>query len=138
MNFAAVFHVSDYSFVQVQSDGSITIKLKVGSDDNIDKINLIHGNPFFGVKDEDGNWNWIKEATKMNFMGKGEFHSYYIINIKPKDKRIRYFFEIINKDEIIYYGEKDFHLIQISLRIISLVFLILIFIKVIATIHLSG
>lgn len=108
MNFAAVFHVSDYSFVQVQSDGSITIKLKVGSDDNIDKINLIHGNPFFGVKDEDGNWNWIKEATKMNFMGKGEFHSYYIINIKPKDKRIRYFFEIINKDEIIYYGEKGF------------------------------
>lgn len=106
MNLAALYHVSDYNCTQVQSDGSILIRLKTSSEDNIKEINLIHGDPFLGINSDEGNWNWVKYTETMEFLGKGEFHSYYQTIVKPKYKRIRYFFEIISEEGTIFFGEK--------------------------------
>ena len=90
MNLAALYHVSDYNCTQVQSDGSILIRLKTSSEDNIKEINLIHGDPFLGINSDEGNWNWVKYTETMEFLGKGEFHLIIklLLNLNIKELNI--------------------------------------------------
>jgi cyclomaltodextrinase len=105
MNFSALYHVSDYTFCQVQSNGELLIKLRTGND-KIDKIILYYGDPFYGVKDELGRWVWVKQYKQMDFIGSGEFNSYYQVRVKPLYKRCRYYFEIFAEGKSYFYGEK--------------------------------
>jgi glycosidase len=72
------------------------IRLRTAKQD-VSKVNIIFGHKF--------NWNNSKQKQSMQKVFEDEFFDYYQYELCSKDFRIGYYFELINKEETLYYSE---------------------------------
>ena len=95
MNREALYHCSksNYAFPYATSD--IRIRFRTAKND-VDEVRI-----YYGVK-----FAWEnKTFNRMNKIGFDEYFDYYQYNIQQEDVRLGYYFEVITKDEDIYYTE---------------------------------
>lgn len=97
----AIYHRPKGSFAYAYNDKELHIRLQTKKDD-VEQVRLIHGDPY--------NWNnsWIFSYKNMEKVGSDELFDYWLVPIHPPYRRLRYGFELINKDEKIIYTEKGF------------------------------
>ncbi|PPA72359.1 glycoside hydrolase family 13 protein [Jeotgalibacillus proteolyticus] len=80
----------------------LQILLKTKKND-VEKVELLIGDPY----DWKGSrWNFT--TVSMTISGRDELFDYWIANVTPELRRLRYGFNLFNKKESVFYGEKGF------------------------------
>ena len=106
MNLSAVYHRCADNYCYCLDDDTVVISIQTGYD--IDKVTLCHGDPFekgiMGSNSEFSHKNTIITNKKLL-----EHHIIWSIKIKPRFKRLAYFFILENSTEKYYMLEDRFY-----------------------------
>lgn len=99
----AIYHRPKHNFAYAYTKDTLHIRLRTKKQD-IDQVQLIHGDPY--------NWNdtgWQYENKTMRPEASDELFDYWIIDVKPPYRRLRYGFELTSGMETLIYTEKGFY-----------------------------
>lgn len=105
MNFGAIIHRTSDNFCYPIDKDTIQITLKTGYD--VKKVNIIQGDPFLGGI-LGGDWKWSGQKLEITEKIELDYHIIWKIKVKPEYKRLKYYFELISKDETVYFYEDGF------------------------------
>ena len=96
MNKAAIFHISESFMAYATGYDKLNIRLRADKKDKLD-VSLL-----YTYKCDDPRI-WQEVKMKKTFIG--EYHAYFEIDIKLRDKRFSYIFKIEDKNETYYLSE---------------------------------
>ncbi|MBY6036374.1 alpha-glycosidase [Fictibacillus nanhaiensis] len=99
----AIYHRPGNNYAYAYDEKTLHIRLRTKKGD-ADKVTLIYGDPYDWTED-----GWQTSTAPMTLSGSDEWFDYYFIEIQPPHRRLRYGFEIANKDEVLTYTEKGFY-----------------------------
>ncbi|MGP4082259.1 glycoside hydrolase family 13 protein [Pseudalkalibacillus sp. R45] len=102
MEKTAIYHRPKNNFAYAYTNKKIHIRLRSAKND-LKTVKLIHGDPY--VWDDKG---WKNASTPMDLEGSDDLFDYWICEVEPEFKRIRYGFELEDGIERFVYGEKGF------------------------------
>ncbi|WP_317366821.1 glycoside hydrolase family 13 protein [uncultured Tyzzerella sp.] len=105
MNFGAIIHRTSDNFCYPLDKDTIQITLKTGYD--VEKVSIIHGDPFLGGI-LGGDWKWSGQKVEITEKVELDYHIVWKIKVKPEYKRLKYYFELVSKDETVYFYEDGF------------------------------
>lgn len=97
MNKYAVYHQPESRFAYALSANTLSITLRVSSNDKLDRVEILYNNKYDFTKEY-----FILPMTKYASDGT---YSYYRIDIMLSDVRFAYIFRIIENGKIYYYSE---------------------------------
>lgn len=98
----AIYHRPKNNYAYSVDKETLHIRLRTKKND-IEKVNLLHGDPNnWG----DNGWNYTKK--ELIITGSDDLFDYWLVEIKPPFRRLRYGFELLNRDEKLIYGENGF------------------------------
>ncbi|WP_442593838.1 glycoside hydrolase family 13 protein [Neobacillus sp. D3-1R] len=104
----AVYHRPKGNFAYAYDENTLQIRLRTKKDD-VNKVVLLWGDPFTWEQIEDGTWQWkIEENVVMTKLNSTSLFDYWVGEIKPEYKRVKYGFELHDNQEKIIYTEKGF------------------------------
>ncbi len=104
MEKASVIHFARDQFMYSSSLDSLTIMIMSKKDD-IDKMELLHGDPY-----EFNGSEWIHQTNMMDYTGSDELYDYWRSTITLPHRRARYAFRLTDKQgETAYFSEKGFY-----------------------------
>ncbi|XMB85997.1 glycoside hydrolase family 13 protein [Mycoplasmatota bacterium WC44] len=104
INIEAIFHEPKSRFAYAYDVNTLHIRIQTKKD-NVEKIDLIWGDPFEWVKNEEIN-KWVNYKTAMIKEYSTEYHDHWFIEIKSDLKRTKYGFHLIGENEIFYGTRK--------------------------------
>ncbi|WP_221563735.1 alpha-glycosidase [Alkalihalobacillus sp. TS-13] len=102
MEKTAIYHRPKNNFAYAYTNRKIHIRLQSAKND-LKNVELIHGDPY--VWDDIG---WKNASTSMKLEGSDDLFDYWICEVEPEFKRLRYGFELDDGAERLVYGEKGF------------------------------
>ncbi|MCF6409256.1 alpha-glycosidase [Pseudalkalibacillus salsuginis] len=102
MEKTAIYHRPKNNYAYARTTEKIHIRLRSATNDLI-QVHLIYGDPY--IWDENG---WKNDKTPMQLEGSDDLFDYWIAEVEPEFKRLRYGFQLENGDESLVYGEKGF------------------------------
>ncbi|MDZ5470293.1 alpha-glycosidase [Bacillus sp. 31A1R] len=102
MERSSVYHRPTDQFAYPYDEESLHIKLRTKRD-NVDTVELYYGDQYEWV---DG--KWISHKDSLEKIGTDTLFDYWLIQIKPEHRRIRYGFLLTSASETILYTEKGF------------------------------
>lgn len=106
MNLAGIYHRAFSNMAYSLNEDTIRIQIFTGK--NIDAVNIIYGDPFKGAV-EGVNWGWDAEPIQaITQVIELQQQNVWYIDIQPKYKRLKYYFELTENGEKIYYSEAGF------------------------------
>src|SRR5690554_3080226 len=79
----------------------IHLLLRVAAGD-IKEVVLIHGDPFFWNRNDDNNYEWQMNQTKMELKYSDDLFDYFFVELEIPSKRVRYGFLVTdyNNDQL--------------------------------------
>lgn len=98
----AIYHRPKNNFAYAYDDKTLHIRLRTKKND-VQTVTLLHGDPY--------DWHegyWQAQKTKMQYERSDSLFDYWFIDIQPPYRRLRYGFEIQDKQDSVFYGEKGF------------------------------
>ncbi|MGL5978715.1 MAG: glycoside hydrolase family 13 protein [Erysipelotrichaceae bacterium] len=101
MNKSAIFHLPYDNFAYLVSENQAEIRLK--TDFDVKTVTLHYNDPYHW--DDHG---WVRNTQVMDVYGLGEHHKYFQTTISTTTHRLKYFFELANDEETLYFGEQGF------------------------------
>lgn len=105
MKREAVFHKTGDNFCYQRSSSELIINIQTGRD--IERVCLYHGDPFqAGILG--GHERWSGERLEMTRKMELENHIWWSAAVSPQFKRCRYYFELSDGTETLYYFENGF------------------------------
>ncbi|AXI10074.1 alpha-glycosidase [Oceanobacillus zhaokaii] len=99
----AIYHRPKNNYSYAYDEKRLHIRLKTKKHD-IDQVKIIHGDPYDW--DENG---WQFSRKNMLLQASDEFFDYWIVEITPPFRRLRYGFELQSGKEKLVYTEKGFY-----------------------------
>lgn len=99
----AIYHRPKNNFAYAYSKDKLHIRLRCKKND-IESATLVHGDPYVWDKEE----GWQYDRTNMIRQASDDLFDYWLVEIAPPYRRLRYGFELINGNEKLIYGEKGF------------------------------
>ncbi|KIL47379.1 glycoside hydrolase family 13 protein [Jeotgalibacillus campisalis] len=99
---AAVHHRADRIDAYAMNEKELHIQLKTQKKD-VDEVNLLLGDPYDWT---DSLWNFTSISMKIS--GSDDLYDYWIAVVSPELRRLRYGFQLFNKKESVFFGEKGF------------------------------
>ncbi|WP_261132483.1 glycoside hydrolase family 13 protein [Bacillus sp. Marseille-Q3570] len=102
MEKTAIYHRPKNNFVYAYTNKKIHVRLRAAKND-LKSVQLIHGDPY--VWDEKG---WKNTSSPMELEGSDDLFDYWICEVEPEFRRLRYGFELEDGVERFVYGEKGF------------------------------
>lgn len=105
MKREAVFHKTGDNFCYQRNKSELVINIQTGHD--IKRVCLYHGDPFqAGILG--GHERWSGQRLEMTKKMELEDHTWWSASVSPKFKRCRYYFELSDGKETLYYFENGF------------------------------
>ncbi|MFC4557599.1 alpha-glycosidase [Virgibacillus kekensis] len=99
----AIYHRPKNNFAYAYDTQTLHIRLRTKKDD-VENVHLIHGDPYDWTKD-----GWQTAKSEMRLQASDELFDYWLAEIQPPYRRLRYGFELISKEETLIYTEKGFY-----------------------------
>ena len=99
----AIYHRPKNNFSYAYDEKRLHIRLKTKKDD-VDQVKLIHGDPYNW--DENG---WQFSRKDMFLQASDGLFDYWLVEISPPFRRLRYGFELQSGKEKLVYTEKGFY-----------------------------
>ncbi|WP_299739246.1 glycoside hydrolase family 13 protein [Rossellomorea sp. y25] len=104
----AVYHRPKGNYAYPLDHDTLQFRIRTKRND-VDSVYLIWDDPFRGEV-VDHVWSWIpKQIEEMNKCGSTELYDYWTVSIRPRDKRVKYSFELRDSKEVLYFTEKGFY-----------------------------
>ncbi|MBQ7942970.1 MAG: glycoside hydrolase family 13 protein [Lachnospiraceae bacterium] len=105
MEFGAVFHRATDNYCYALDENQLIINIKTGYD--VKEVNIIYGDPFAnGILG--GGEEWTGDKAGIPYKKRLKNQLWWTTTIVPEFKRLKYYFELITKDEKWYYFEDGF------------------------------
>lgn len=99
----AIFHRPKNNYAYAYNEKGLHIRLQTKKND-VKKVQLIHGDPH-----EWGEKGWVYQHKEMHIQFSDRLFDYWIVEITPEYRRLRYGFQLFNaKEESIVYTERGF------------------------------
>jgi len=112
MNLHAILHLPDSNYAYAYNNETLHIRLRTAKND-VDKINLRFGDPYqWEIGGGGGNLNakgavgWICNDIAMEKEASTELFDFWIVEVKPPFRRLRYGFLIEFGKQVYFYGER--------------------------------
>lgn len=99
----AIFHRPKNAYAYAYNEETLHIKIRVKKGD-VDRITLIAGDPYHWEK---GKWQFRR--TAMEKVGADALFDYWLAEVKPPFKRLRYGFELQDGEETLTFTERGFY-----------------------------
>ncbi|RDW15608.1 glycoside hydrolase family 13 protein [Oceanobacillus chungangensis] len=99
----AIYHRPKNNYSYAYDEKRLHIRLKTKKND-VDNVKLIHGDPY----DWDGD-GWQFSRKDMLLQASDALFDYWIVEITPPFRRLRYGFELQSEDEKLIFTEKGFY-----------------------------
>lgn len=90
MNIAAVSHRSTIEYCYAADEDTVIVNIK--TDKDVQRAYIISEDPFIHELRREPEWSGVK--TEMSLLAELKYHLLWTIRIKPKYKRLRYYFEL--------------------------------------------
>ncbi len=90
MNIAAVSHRSTIEYCYAADEETVVVNIK--TDKDVQRAFIISEDPFIHELRREPEWSGVK--TEMSLLAELKYHFLWTIRIKPKYKRLRYYFEL--------------------------------------------
>ncbi|WP_445613649.1 alpha-glycosidase [Geobacillus sp. YF-1] len=100
----AVYHRPTDNFAYAYDERTLHLRLRTKKGD-VDKVELLHGDPY-----EWRNGAWQFETMPMKKTGSDEWFDYWLAEVQPPYRRLRYGFVLHAGEETLVYTEKGFYL----------------------------
>ncbi len=110
MELSSVFHKTGSNYAYAYDKKRLHIKLQTKSN-NIQEVFLVYGDPYdYREKPEEGTdsggrWEWYSQYSRMEKTGSDGIHDYWLIEIEPEWKRLRYAFYLAGDGLAYLYSE---------------------------------
>ncbi|MBO1511660.1 alpha-glycosidase [Metabacillus bambusae] len=98
----AIYHRPKNQFAYASNDDTIHIQIRTKRND-INSMFLYYGDPF-----EFENNNWRHSSVQMQKSGCDELFDYWVVEVIPPQRRMRYAFHLKNNEQEIFYTERGF------------------------------
>ncbi|MGM0874565.1 MAG: alpha-glycosidase [Bacillota bacterium] len=98
----AIYHRPKNQFAYVCNDDTLHIQIRTKRND-ITTIFLYYGDPF-----EFENNKWKQSSIEMKKSGNDELFDYWVVEVIPPQRRMRYAFHLKNNEQELFYTEKGF------------------------------
>lgn len=111
MEKCALYHKSKSSYAYAYDQKTLHIKMKSKKGD-VKKATLLYGDPydfrsnFISGNLADSHSDWNKEEKQMTFLGSDQHFDYWLAEVEPKWRRLKYAFLLNDDDSDVLYGEK--------------------------------
>ncbi|HET6871575.1 MAG TPA: glycoside hydrolase family 13 protein, partial [Sporolactobacillaceae bacterium] len=99
----AIYHRPKNAYAYAYNEETLHIKIRVKKGD-VDRITLIAGDPYHWEK---GKWQFRR--TAMEKVGADALFDYWLAEVKPPFKRLRYGFELQDGEETLTFTERGFY-----------------------------
>lgn len=99
----AIYHRPKNNFSYAYNEETLHIRLQTKKND-VNQVNLIHGDPYDW---DEGAWQFSR--SNMFLQVTDELFDYWLAEITPPHRRLRYGFELTSENEKLVYTEKGFH-----------------------------
>lgn len=90
MNIAAVYHRATNEFCYALDNDTIVVNIK--TDKDVQRAFIISGDPF--IHELRRKRDWFGEKSEMSVLAELKYHIIWTVRLKPKYKRLRYYFEL--------------------------------------------
>jgi len=111
MNLHAIFHLPDSNYVYAYNKEMLHIRLRTAKDD-VNKVSIRAGDPYHwaaggggGNLNAEGAFGWVCEEIPMKKEASTELFDFWIAEVKPPFRRLRYGFLIESDHQKVFYGE---------------------------------
>lgn len=106
MNRQALWHEAKSAFSYAYDEETLHLILRTGKND-LDRVDLVHGDPFDWFDDDKGAPRWRHQIETMTKRHQTRLFDFYFLAIKPPHLRTKYAF-LLEKDHQAYvYGAKQ-------------------------------
>ncbi|WP_027408977.1 alpha-glycosidase [Anoxybacteroides tepidamans] len=99
----AIYHRPKDNFAYAYDDNTLHIRLRTRKSD-IERVNLLYGDPYEWENDQ-----WQINKMAMRKSGSDELFDYWLAEVIPPYRRLRYGFELLAESKRIIYTEKGFY-----------------------------
>lgn len=100
MQKSAFFHITHDNYAYMINDTIIEIRIKTGKD--VNSVILHHNDSYAFHSDL-----LLNNHTNMEFYGEGVHHYFFTVRVNCPTHRLKYFFELKNKEETLYFSESS-------------------------------
>lgn len=105
MEFGSVFHEVSGVYCYPVTNDELVINIKTGYD--IERVFVYYGDPYsHGILGSEENWSGKKE--EIIYKKRLSHHIWWTTTVKPKYKRLKYYFELQTKEERYFFFEDGF------------------------------
>ena len=105
MNFTAISHRSAFTDCYMLDKDTAVLNIRTGKD--ITAVNLMYEDPYaYGIS---GDIHWIGIPLEMKVVRELKHHYLWSVTVKPKYRRLQYYFEIFSDTEKYVLFEDDFY-----------------------------
>ena len=122
MNLHAIFHLSDSNYAYAYNEETLHIRLRTAKND-AHKVSIRAGDPYHwesggggGNLNAEGAFGWVCEEIPMQKEASTELFDFWIVEVKPPFRRLRYGFLIEGDSQQLFYGEGGIFDLNTDLR----------------------
>ncbi|CAG9623433.1 alpha-glycosidase [Sutcliffiella rhizosphaerae] len=98
----AIYHRPKNNFAYAYNETTLHIRLQTKKND-IESVNLIYGDPYIWEENA-----WVSEKKEMSKTGSDQLYDYWLAEVSPEFRRLRYGFLLASGEEKLVYNEKGF------------------------------
>nr|WP_239541253.1 glycoside hydrolase family 13 protein [Pullulanibacillus pueri] len=99
----AIYHRPKNNYAYAYNSSTLHIRLRTKKDD-VDAVKVIFGDPYTWEKDI-----WQYSKSLMLKEGSDDLFDYWLIEVEPEFRRLRYGFELTDGKETLFYTERGFY-----------------------------
>jgi cyclomaltodextrinase / maltogenic alpha-amylase / neopullulanase len=111
MNKSALWHQAKSEYAYAYDQETLHIVLRTAKSD-INKVEIIHGDPFNWVGDKEGIPYWKNTMEPMHLRYQSELFDYYFVEIKPPYLRTKYAFLLHDGKDKYIFGSRHSRLLS--------------------------
>ena len=105
MDYAAILHRTSGQMSYSYKQDELVVNLRTGKD--VERVFLIHGDPYqAGIMGGSEVWEGMRE--EIVYKKELASHIWWTTTVKPKYKRLKYYFELQSGEEVAFYFEDGF------------------------------
>ncbi len=99
---SAIYHRPKNNYAYALNEKTLHIRLRTEKND-LTSVDLIYGDPYVWKNDQ-----WQNDKKPMKLEGSDDLFDYWMVEVNPEFRRLRYGFEVHDGNETLIYGEKGF------------------------------
>ncbi|MDF2484459.1 MAG: ThMA [Herbinix sp.] len=109
MELSSLYHKAGSNYAYAYSNKMLHIKLQTKVND-VQAVMLVFGDPYDYREQkeagEESGWNWFVQNRRMEHIGTDGLHDYWLIEVEPYRRRLRYAFYLESEGLHYLYGER--------------------------------